>query len=245
MPYKILLVDDERLIRSDLRQMLADYEDICIVGESGSVDAAVEILPTVSIDAVFLDIQMPRKSGFELLPHLPPNIRVVFVTAFDEYAVRAFEVNSLDYLLKPVSPERLAVTLERLRTMPKKSPSPVQTQPELSYTDRLFVNAGRHGMFIALAEVRCIRAAGVYSEIVLSDNEAYLDNCSLQMWEKRLPKEFLRIHRAVIANTRHIERTITHLRDKCSIVLNNLQAPLSISRRSLKQWREYWNQPPK
>jgi len=238
---QVLLVDDERLVRADLRAMLAEYDDVDIVGEAANVDSAIEQLSMLRVDAVLLDIQMPHKSGFELLSHIPQQTHVVFVTAFDTYAVRAFEVNSLDYLLKPVSPERLARTIERLRGMvaeEKTTERIVSTnQPQFAYTDRLYVQSGRTRRFVALADVLCIRAADSYSEIVLSERERYLEETSLQIWENVLPAEFMRIHRATIINTSHISRVFDSTKGMV-VFLKGIAQPLPMSRRYGKIWRE-------
>jgi two-component system LytT family response regulator len=238
---RIFIVDDERLVRADLRAMLAEHENVDIVGEAANVDSAIEQLGKLNVDAVLLDIQMPQKSGFELLPHIPQQTHVVFVTAFDSYAVRAFEVNSLDYLLKPVSPERLAQTMRRLgdvvaEQQPTEGIMSISRQ-QLAYTDRLYVQVGRNRRFVALANVLCIRAADAYSEIVVSQNERYLEKTSLQAWEKLLPKEFMRIHRATIVNTSHIFRVFDGIKGM-QVFLNGLPQSLPMSRRYSKIWRE-------
>lgn len=234
MPLQILIVDDERLVRSDFRIMLEEHSDIAIVAEANSVDAAIALLPDIQPDAVFLDIQMPRKLGFELLPHLPPKTHVIFVTAFDEYAVRAFEVNSLDYLLKPVVPERLSKTLERLRQRNMQIEVSHKALSGMSYNDQLFVWKGRYAKFIRLADVRFFRVAGIYSEIVVSENEIYLDNRSLQNWQEHLPEEFVRFHRSSIINTKHIESVQLAPNGLYQIFLTTFTQAFPVSRRQGK-----------
>lgn len=237
---RIVLVDDERLVRSDLRQMLEEYDDVEVVGEATNVDQAAELVAALDFNAVFLDIQMPRKSGFELLPHLPAHVRIVFVTAFDAYAVRAFEVNSLDYLLKPVSPDRLKITLERLRAADAEKPTPKE---RFSYEDRLFLLTGRRGKFIPLESVRYVQSSGVYSEIIVGDNERYIDNRSLQSWEELLPDDFVRIHRSYIVNGKRvvgeINRNAGALGIGLHLTIDGLSFPLKVSRRQRRVWEEY------
>jgi len=112
--YRALIVDDERLARQELKSMLSGYEKIEIAGEAEDVPGAVKAIQKLEPDIIFLDIQMPGKSGFDLLEETSYSGSIIFVTAFDEYAIRAFEVNALDYLLKPINPERLQTAIERL-----------------------------------------------------------------------------------------------------------------------------------
>ena len=111
---RALLIDDERLARTDLRSLLSEYQTIEVVGEADSVQTAVALIAAEEPDLLFLDIQMPGESGFDLLDKIDLQARIIFVTAYDEYAIRAFEVDAIDYLLKPVNPERLKTALERL-----------------------------------------------------------------------------------------------------------------------------------
>src|SRR5207247_271722 len=115
---KALVADDERLARRELRRLLAAHPDVSIAGEARNVEEAVALLGEQHVELLFLDIQMPGGSGFDLLERLERVPLVIFTTAFDEYAIRAFEVNALDYLLKPIAPERLAVALDRVRRAP-------------------------------------------------------------------------------------------------------------------------------
>src|SRR5213595_351931 len=115
MPIKAIIVDDERLARTELKKLLQDFSDIDVVDEAANVDEGVEKIETQNPDLVFLDIQMPGKTGFDLLAELDRAPHVIFTTAYDEYALKAFEVNALDYLMKPVEPKRLADAIEKLR----------------------------------------------------------------------------------------------------------------------------------
>ena len=136
-----LLVDDERLARQELRRLLSAHGDVSIVGEAVNADEAVERLADATIDLVFLDIQMPGASGFDVLERLDRVPLVVFTTAFDEFAVRAFEVNAFDYLMKPVRPERLASVLDKARTT-LAAPRDAQPARPRAATDRVFLRDG-------------------------------------------------------------------------------------------------------
>src|SRR3954468_1555662 len=113
---KTLIVDDERLARDELRRLLNAHEDVVIAGEASTIDEAVDRLSGIDVDLLLLDIQMPGGTGFDLLERLDRVPRVIFTTAYDTFAVRAFEVNALDYLVKPVHPDRLAAALDRVRS---------------------------------------------------------------------------------------------------------------------------------
>jgi two-component system LytT family response regulator len=225
--WKALIVDDERLARARLRSMLADFPSVEIVGEADSVAAAVKAVEKTNPEIIFLDIQMPQASGFDLLEKIETGAKIIFVTAYDEYALRAFEVNALDYLLKPVSPQRLAQTIERLG----------QTAPEsagknLECDDFIFVNSGRTSKFIKVSSIKCILAADVYSEILTVEGEKFLLLKSLSEWENRLPaKNFLRIHRSTIINLEFIERVEKRFDYSQRIYLEGIDEAFVISRR--------------
>src|SRR3954469_4215121 len=131
MPIKAIIIDDERLARTELKKLLQDFSDIDIIDEAANVDEGVEKIETQNPDLIFLDIQMPGKTGFDLLGELEKAPHVIFTTAYDEYALKAFEVNALDYLLKPVEPRRLSDALEKL----KKSHTSLTGEPRHSSAD--------------------------------------------------------------------------------------------------------------
>lgn len=227
---KAIIVDDERLARSELRAMLAEHPEVEVVGEADSVVQALELIERVKPGVVFLDIQMPGESGFDLLETLGGETKIVFVTAFDEYAIRAFEVNALDYLLKPINPERLARAIERLS--PGMSPQLIASPRKLDYEDRLFIDAGERSHFLKLKGVLCINAAGDYTEVLTVDGKKSLVLKSLKEWEDRLPdKFFLRIHRSVIINVEYVERVENWFNRSYRVHLNGVKEPFTISRR--------------
>src|SRR5882672_5196411 len=156
-----VIVDDERLARQKLRTMLAKHSEIAVVGEADGALKAIEIIERMEPEVLFLDVQMPGASGFELLDRVRTSAKVVFVTAFDEYAIRAFDVNALDYLLKPISSKRLARCIERLFVAPDSTP---KVNKALEYDDHLFLSVGEHSTFLKINSIKCIYAAGVYSE---------------------------------------------------------------------------------
>jgi two-component system LytT family response regulator len=232
--WKALIVDDERLARKKLRSMLVGFSNIEIIGEADSAATAVKPIQNDNPDVIFLDIQMPRASGFELLEQIETAAKIIFVTAYDEYAIRAFEVNALDYLLKPVNPERLAQAIERLSGAAEK-----KSEKYFEYEDLILADSGRKSKFIKIASIKCVLAAGVYSEILTGENEKFLFLRSLSEWENRLPaKNFLRIHRSTIVNLEFIERIEKKLNQARRIYLRDNGEPFTISRRYAAQLKD-------
>lgn len=231
--WKALIVDDERLARARLRSMLADFPAIEIVGEADSVAEAVKAIEKTNPEIIFLDIQMPHASGFDLLGKIQTEAKVIFVTAYDRYAIRAFEVNALDYLLKPVSSQRLAQTIERLGQSTTATAAAAESGGKnLEYDDFIFVNSGRNSKFIKVGSIKCVLAAGVYSEILSAEGEKFLLLKPLSEWENRLPaKNFLRVHRSTIINLEFIERVEKRFNYSHRIYLQGVEEPFVISRR--------------
>lgn len=225
-----LLVDDERLARVELRRLLAAHPDVEVVGEAEDLPGATRVMRARRPDVVFLDIHLAEASGFELLDEEPGETAVVFVTALDAHAVRAFEVNALDYLLKPVSPARLARTLERLRSsLAGQRPS---GERRLTLEDRVLVQEGARTELVRVSDVRCIRAEDDYSRLVLTDGRELLVHESLKSWESRLPpRHFVRVHRSTVVNLDHVERMEREENDTFRLHLRGLAVPLTMSRR--------------
>jgi two-component system, LytTR family, response regulator len=228
-PWKAAIVDDERLARAKLRAMLEHYPQISIAGEADSAEAAIELINEERPDVVFLDIQMPGGSGFDLVNRLERPVRIIFVTAFDEYAIRAFEINALDYLLKPVTQERLTRAVERLSHSQTPSESPSR---RLEHDDFLFLTIDQNSRFLRVREIKYISAADVYSEIITADERKTLVLKPLSEWEERLPeKYFARIHRSTIINIEFVERVEKWFNYSFQVHLRGVKEPLTMSRR--------------
>lgn len=189
---RALIVDDEPLARRELRRLLDAHPSVQVIGEAGNIDEAHDRIATLAPDVVFLDIQMPGGSGFDLLDRLDHVPRIVFTTAFDQYAVKAFEVNALDYLLKPIEPERLAAALRKL-------------QPATPL-EQLFIRDGPRCWFVPLREVRLVNSEGNYVRLLWNDERPLLAR-SLAALEARLDaRRFFRANRAQIVNLEFIEQ---------------------------------------
>ena len=231
-----LLVDDERLARQELRRLLADHADITIVGKAVNADDAVTRLEDASIDLVFLDIQMPGGSGFDVLERLERVPLVVFTTAFDEYAVRAFEVNAFDYLMKPVRPERLASVLDRTRTALSTARDTRPERPSLS-TGRVFLRDGERCWIVLWSDIVLFEVEGNYARAYFGSNRPLI-RASLNALEAKLdPALFFRASRQHIVNLRFIESVETAPDDTYIIHLKN-RSEVPVSRRQSRQLRE-------
>jgi two-component system LytT family response regulator len=226
-----VIVDDERLARRELRTLLeeAHAEQVHVVGEAASVADAARTVEATDADLVFLDITLAQESGFDLLPRLGPDVDVVFVTAHDAYAIRAFEVNALDYLLKPVEPERLAVTVSRLAAAQPPAPA----RETVAYEDRLFLRLGQERAFVRVRDIVAIEADGDGSTLRLAPHLARKPSAkSLREWEERLPdRHFVRIHRSAIVNLEYVERLEPWSHASQLVYLRGLPEPLTMSRR--------------
>lgn len=227
--FKALIVDDEALARKDLRAVIPKDGSIDIIAEADSVQTAKEMIEKYDPDVIFLDIQMPGESGFDLLPFINHEIQIIFVTAFDEYAIRAFEVNALDYLMKPVSEDRLTLSIQKL----KDKDLSISTEPaSLKKDDHLFVKLTNTYHFIRIADIVKIAAADDYSEVYLEKGSRILVLKSMKEWESRLPDNtFIRIHRSTIINLEKVERVEPWFNNSYKVYLIGEDEPAVMSRR--------------
>jgi two-component system, LytTR family, response regulator len=206
-----LVIDDERLARKELINLLSQFEQVEVVGEANNVDDAKEKIEALSPDVVFLDIQMPEKTGFDLLEELDNVPYVIFTTAYDEYAIKAFQVNALDYLLKPIEPKRLAETIERLQKKLQESAekatqdSSTSIDKKLTLHDQVFVKDGDRCWFVRLSNVRLFESDGNYIKVYF-DNFKPMIHKSLNALDERLDeKSFFRASRKHIINLSWVE----------------------------------------
>jgi two-component system LytT family response regulator len=201
----VLIVDDERLARVALRSVLAERADVSIVGEADSVASARRMMAELSPDVIFLDVNMPGGSGFELFRE-PVSARVVFCTAYEQFAVRAFEVNALDYLVKPVGPEQIERALSRLPVPPSQAAAPDAADPPLVLDDLVALRESHALRFVRVRDIVHLHAADDYSEVHLTSGRPALVDVTLRRWELRLPAaDFVRIHRSSLVNLHHID----------------------------------------
>jgi two-component system LytT family response regulator len=194
---KALIIDDERLARIELRRLLEKHPEVEIAGEARDAETALAQIGSLAPELLFLDIQMPGANGFELLEQLDRVPLVIFTTAYDEYALKAFEVNALDYLLKPVAPERLSAALAKLST--------VKQRPAVAGDQQIFVKDGERCWFVALRDIVLLESEGNYTRLYFGGQKPLVLR-SLNYLEDRLdPALFFRASRKHILNLKFIE----------------------------------------
>ncbi len=207
---RAIIIDDERLARNELRKLLIDFPEIEVVAEGANANEGLEKIETINPDLVFLDIQMPGKTGFDMLAELDKAPHVIFTTAYDEYALKAFEVNALDYLLKPVEPRRLADAIQKLHIQEEKelaNGGEVAVNREMLHEDdQVFVKDGERCWFVKLSEIRLFESVGNYAKVFFGPNKPLILK-SLNALEERLDeKTFFRANRKHIVNLRLIDK---------------------------------------
>jgi two-component system LytT family response regulator len=235
---KALIIDDEPPARRELRRLLSEFPWLEIVGECGNIVAAAAKIEALTPALLFLDIQMPGGSGFDLLTRLERLPRVIFTTAHDAHAVRAFEVNALDYLLKPIDPVRLSAALARVRN---GNAAPTVDPPPEAPLQQLFLRDGPQCWFVPLREVRLLTSEGNYVRLSRGTRQPLLGR-ALSALERRLdPGRFFRANRSQIINLDFIEtvesglngRLHVHLRDGPEMEISRRQARLFRSQMSI------------
>ena len=207
---RAIIIDDERLARNELRKLLIDFPEIEVVAEGANANEGLEKIETINPDLVFLDIQMPGKTGFDMLAELDKAPHVIFTTAYDEYALKAFEVNALDYVLKPVEPRRLADAIQKLHIQEEKEQAiggEIAVNREmLREDDQVFVKDGERCWFVKLSEIRLFESVGNYAKVFFGAHKPLILK-SLNALEERLDeKTFFRANRKHIVNLRLIDK---------------------------------------
>ncbi len=233
---KAIIVDEERLARVNLRRLLEPFPEIEIAGEARSCASALELINLHNPQLIFLDIQLHGETGFDLLELIDNSIKIIFVTAYDEYAIRAFEMNAVDYLSKPVNPERLRVAIERVKNRENNQKSETKSY---EYSDSIFVPSNNYASrFIKISSITFIEPVGNYSKIVTIEGKHCLVLKTLKQWQEELPdKYFVRIHRSSIVNKEHIDHIEKDLKTHHRAYLKNIPEPFEVSRRYAKKLR--------
>lgn len=214
MRLRVMVVDDVLLARQRLERLLAAEAEVEVAASCGDAVAALEVLAQARPDLLLLDVEMPEIDGFGLLARLPPGARpeIVFVTAYDQHAVRAFDVHAVDYLLKPVEPERLHAALQRVRQ---------RLQGRAAPTARLLLRDGDGTQVLAMAQIDWVEAAGNYL-CIRSQGRTHVQRCTLSQMERRLdPQRFQRIHRSRIVNVERIARLVPQFNGDHTVVLHD------------------------
>ena len=245
---RAVLVDDEQGARMHLAERLAAHPGIEIVGEADRAKAAIDLIQQLKPDVVFLDVQMPGGTGFSLLPLLgdiAPSPEVVFVTAYDKYALKAFETNALDYLTKPVSPPRLAITVERLQNCllttgvtPKDEAESSTPARPLELRDFVLLREKTSLRMVEAGEICAVEAEADYTHIFLADGHKAFLRKRMSQWEEELPAPpFFKISRRLLLNTGRIKQIVANDRENAEIHLRGMTKPLPLSRIELRRLR--------
>ncbi|HRN35304.1 MAG TPA: LytTR family DNA-binding domain-containing protein [Flavobacteriales bacterium] len=231
---KALIIDDERLARKELLRLLEAHGQIEVVGEAANADEAERSVAELKPDLLFLDINMPGRDGFELLEALDPAPHVIFVTAYDEHAVKAFQVNAMDYLLKPIDPERLAAALDKLDNLPRTGSA---ERGILGPADRIFIKDGERCWFVHLRDVRMLESEGNYVRVRFGENKPLVLR-SLNNLEKKLdPQVFFRANRKQMINLAWVEKIEPWFSGGLNCTLGTGET-VEVSRRQSLRFRE-------
>lgn len=237
---RAIIIDDERLARAELKKLLQEFPEIEVVDEAANAEEGISKIDNLHPDLVFLDIQMPGKTGFDMLSELDRAPHIIFTTAYDEYALKAFEVNALDYLLKPIEPKRLADAVQKLNLAEAKEN---HIAPEnfnrsiLSEEDQVFVKDGERCWFVKLSDIRLFESVGNYAKVFFGTNKPLILK-SLNALEERLdPKIFFRANRKHIINLRLIEKIEPYFNGGLLLELKGGEK-IEVSRRQTVKFKE-------
>ncbi len=231
---RALLIEDEIIARADLRAKLAAHPGVTILAEAATLRSARALLARTDYDLVFLDIQLIGGNSFELVPDVRPGARIIFVTAYESYALRAIEINALDYLLKPVAPARLAEALRRLEGAPAhadETAAEIPPGPALRLDDKVYLRSGLRARFALVADISAIAARDNYTDVQLADGSKVFIRKSLKAWEDTLPAtHFMRVHRTQIVNLARVTRYQRDGDEHTLLYVDGAAEPVSVSR---------------
>jgi two-component system LytT family response regulator len=231
---RVLIVDDERLARAELRRMLSKHPGVEIVGEAANAADAAQMVASLDPDLLLLDVQMPGGSGFDLLAALDDAPEVIFTTAFDQYTLQAFEASALDYLMKPIEPQRLATALERAAARLGLAPTPSSTPR------KLFIRDGDRCWFVRLDDIRLFESEGNYTRLYFDDARPLLARSLLQLEQRLDPQQFFRASRRHIVNLAAVRGIDNEEGGALTLRLDDINVEVSRRRAAaLKQLQEF------
>lgn len=237
---RAIIIDDERLARAELRKLLQEFPEVEVVDEAANAEEGIEKIESHQPDLIFLDIQMPGKTGFDMLSQLERTPHVIFTTAYDEFALKAFEVNALDYLLKPIEPKRLADAILKLQhgeVREAKATGEFTNNSVLSENDQVFVKDGERCWFVKLSEIRLFESVGNYAKVFFGPNKPLILK-SLNALEERLDEKFFfRANRKHIVNLRLIEKIEPYFNGGLLLELKGGEK-IEVSRRQTVKFKE-------
>ena len=230
--FKTIIIDDERLAREEVKRALKGFPEFDVIGEASNVDSALILIEELKPDILFLDIHMPEKSGFDLLEELTNVPDVIFTTAYDQYAVKAFEMNALDYLVKPLRDERFSKTIEKVKLELSKR---VKLEPTtIPMHQKIFIKDGEKCHFIPLTDIHFIESLENYARLYFGSNKAMIKRSLNLLAEKLDPKVFFRVNRSQIININYIKEIHPYFNNKLQIILTTGEKVEVSSRQSVK-----------
>ncbi|MFY0604317.1 MAG: LytTR family transcriptional regulator DNA-binding domain-containing protein [Flavobacteriaceae bacterium] len=215
--FKTIIIDDERLAREEVKRALNNFKEFEVIGEASYVDEAITLIEELEPDLIFLDIHMPEKSGFDLLEELTTVPGVVFTTAYDQYAVKAFELNALDYLVKPLREERFVKTVDKVRQ--ELIAHKEITSTVLPMHQKIFIKDGEKCHFIPLTEIHFIESLENYARLYFGNEKAMIKRSLNTLAEKLDPKFFFRVNRSQMINLQYIKEIHPYFNNKLQIIL--------------------------
>lgn len=237
--FRAVIVDDEAPAREVLRDLLVAHPNVRVIGEADSVSNAAIICRDLNPNLLFLDVQMDDGEGFDLLPKIDSLPAIIFVTAHDRFAMRAFEVNAVNYLLKPIDPRQLAHTLQRIVRQPQSAAAQL-----LDENDRIQLCGDKKQRFTFLAEIGGIEALQNYSIVRFIDGDSLTMRRPMAEWEKILPaKMFNRPHRSFIVNVDAVQSISRFGKDEMHVKVKGFDKPIELGRRAAAKFKEALRQP--
>ena len=238
MPLTAVIVEDSRLARNELKELLKMHKEIELLGEAGNVDDGFKLINDKKPNLLFLDINMPEKDGFELLEMLDDVPITIFTTAFDEYAIKSFEYNAFDYLLKPINKKRFAQSIEKaIETASNRSSKETKSEDVLNLDKQIFIKDGENCWLVKIEDIFMLEIVGNYTRVFFENNRPLIYK-SLSQIEEKLSKEvFFRANRQQIINIKHVKKVVSWFNGKLKIEMNSGEE-IEISRRQSYLFKE-------
>jgi len=237
MTINAVIIEDSRLARNELKELIKDFPNINLLGEAENVDNGIALIEETKPDLLFLDINMPEKNGFQLLEELDEAPMVIFTTAFDEYAIKSFEYNALDYLLKPINAKRFENALDKITERLTTVSTEATNTKKLTETSQIFIKDGEKCWLVKISDIILFEIVGNYTRVYFENNKPLLYK-SLNQIEEKLPNSnYFRANRQQIINTNHIKNVIPWFSGKLKLEMTN-GVDVEVSRRQSQSFKE-------
>ena len=235
---KAVIVEDSRLARNELKELIKAHKEIEILGEAENVDDGFKLINETKPDVLFLDINMPEKDGFELLEMLDEVPTTIFTTAFDEYAIKSFEYNAFDYLLKPINQKRFSKSIEKvIESISNTTKTETKNVDALSLDKQIFIKDGEKCWLVKIEDISLFEILGNYTRVYFENNKPLIYK-SLAQVEEKLPKEvFFKANRQQIININHVKKVVSWFNGKLKVEMNSGEE-VEISRRQSYLFKE-------